>query len=581
MKLILLLFTILLCAAASFSQLQNTVVISEKCTNSSSSSPTYTGASTSTIVATGRLSFLSFFFTCRTYVEFDLSGIPPNAIVTSAYLKLFVESTAGSPVIHTARITEPWLENNVSWSDQPDYTTDDQVTAAYFDIFGWLGVNVKDHIQKMVAGVYPNYGWMLYHNNETENANKFHTFRSDDYAGTDYDPKLEISYYIPMSVSDAAIVHESVSGAGDGSVSPVLADGPGGTYSYQWFNSSGTMPGKTALNLTGVPYGWYGLRVTSSIAGTAPFYYAFLVGLNCENVPVEFNPGPDFIDDAVLKNTYPSSLNAVTNYGNANTWDAVDIYTTVQHRTPIRFRLWVDEELNLTEAVLTMKGVGNESNRSNVSHLKRIVEEWQENIITYSSMPGVSTDIVVNIPEMTSAMEVKNIDISDFWEFWQQNHDQNHGFLFELQTYGGGLAIQAYHSSDAAAAANRPKISFNVGVYDGACFSYSELKRKLDGGYSYAAGGKLKFTMDEEYEQDASKYLPFRIYDKNHQLLESSDPDGVVLNSSVSPLPLQFDDNRWTLDISAIPGMVTGEYYILEVSGSKGDKRYLRFYYKN
>ena len=107
------------------------------------------------------------------------------------------------------------------------------------------------------------------------------------------------------------------------------------------------------------------------------------------------------------------------------------------------------------------------------------------------------------------------------------------------------------------------------------------MKRKLDGGYSYAIGGKLKFTMDEDYAMDDSKYLPFKIYDKNHLVLESSDINGVIQNGSVSPLPLEFSDNRWTLDVSTIPGITVGYYYILEVSNSKGDKRYLRFLYKN
>lgn len=588
MKSILLLTLTLFCSLLNgflFSQVQTTVIVSTKCTSANSMDPTSTVSSSAPVVTAGRvLVFSPFYYTYRTFVEYNLSGIPEHAIITKATLKLYPDSRAGSPVIHTARITNSWQENSVSWANQPSYTSTQQVTASTLDFQGWLNIDVKNHVQNMVAGVYPNNGWMLYHNNETENANKHYIFRSDDHSTASFHPKLEISYYIPMSVANAAIVHESASGVNDGSVSPVLAGGPGGTYTYQWFDKNGAMPGKTALNLSGVPYGWYGVRVTSSVAGTEPFYYAFLVGLNCEDVDIAFNPGPEFIDDAIVQGP-AGNAGAITNFGNELFEVASDISLSgvAQRRTLIKFRLWVPAELNISESMLQLTGVMalSSENRFNQSRLIRVVDEWHENIVTFSSIPGTLNDIVTVIPEMLSSTEIKNIDILNFWQFWQLDNTKNKGFLFELQLYNTMWAQQSYHSSDVANPSQRPKVDFTISVYNGDCLSYSEMKRKLDGGYSYAVNGKLKFTTDEEYEVSGSNYLPFKIYDKQHKLLESSDINGVMLNGSVAPLPLKFDDNRWILNVSSIPGMSAGEYYILEISNIKGDKRYLRFFYKN
>lgn len=111
--------------------------------------------------------------------------------------------------------------------------------------------------------------------------------------------------------------------------------------------------------------------------------------------------------------------------------------------------------------------------------------------------------------------------------------------------------------------------------------SYHEMKRNLDGSYAHAVEGILKFTVDEEYQMEAGSKLPLKIYDDNHQLLESSDINGNTLNSSITPLDYKFDDNRWTLDISNVAGMQVGNFYTIVIENSKGDKRFLRFLYKN
>lgn len=560
---------------------------SNKSTFVSSNTPTTPSGGTGNYLSIGRFAMPVFpsgttYYTNRSLVQFDLSSIPSNAIIITAHLKLNHYMGSGTPQLVTSRVKATWAESSVTWNGQPAYETTDEITSTP-PASGIYTINVKDHVQKMVTGVYTNDGWIIRAGGLTESisASINRTYYSDHYSITTSRPRIEISYYIPMSVESASITHANASAPTEtsGSISPVLINGPGGTYTYQWYNSSGVMSGKTSLNLSGVPYGWYGLKVTSSVAGTEPFFYAFLVGVNCQEVPIEFNPGPNYIDDAVLKFKL-STNNHWTNYSNSVLLDMSNQEFVVS-KSVMKFNLWVDQTLTLGKADLTLMAQSVQysstvPDNSGTMHL--ISQGWNESLVTYSNQPPYLLTNSVHIPLLHTAPQLCLFDISSSFEFWKQDNTKNYGWMMSANSQNFSVKGQSFDSSDALS--NRPKINFTVSLYDSECMSHTELKRKLDGGYSYAITGKLKFTLDEEYETSGN-YLSFKIYDKNHLVIESSDMDGTILNGSVTPLPLKFDDNRWTLDISAIPGITKGEYYILETSNNKGDKRYLRFFYKN
>jgi len=109
---------------------------------------------------------------------------------------------------------------------------------------------------------------------------------------------------------------------------------------------------------------------------------------------------------------------------------------------------------------------------------------------------------------------------------------------------------------------------------------YSELKKKLDGGYAHGVEGQVKMTFDEEYEVNSGKFVSMKIFNGSSQLMEQINFDGTSINGTPSTI-YDFDDNRITLNISSIPGMTIDEYYVVEVSTIKEEKLYLRFLYKN
>lgn len=109
---------------------------------------------------------------------------------------------------------------------------------------------------------------------------------------------------------------------------------------------------------------------------------------------------------------------------------------------------------------------------------------------------------------------------------------------------------------------------------------YAEMKREIDAGYTYAVEGKVKFSFDEEYSIDSNKKLNYKILDKDNNDIAgciNGTCYGYVLN-----LDYNKNDNRYILDISTIvPALQINDFFTIEVTTIKKDKKYLRVQYRN
>jgi len=139
----------------------------------------------------------------RGLFQFDLSSIPPGSTINSATFSADYDSylAAGAdPVGRTYylyRITGPWTETGVTWSNQPGYTASQGASAIMPASFGWVNWNVKDIVQSWVNGT-ANYGFMMIDSDETPGTiNKVAVFDSKESAGSIYAPRLMITYTAP------------------------------------------------------------------------------------------------------------------------------------------------------------------------------------------------------------------------------------------------------------------------------------------------------------------------------------------------------------------------------------------------
>lgn len=149
----------------------------------------------------------------RSLLRWDLSGIPYNAIVNSAYMDLYfnpsstnaggVHSQAsGSNESYLERIIDPWDEHNVSWANQPGTTQVDRavVPASISPTQDYLSIDVTALVQAMVSNPADNFGFML--RLATESYYRCLLFASSDHPNEALHPALHICYSVSTSVGD-------------------------------------------------------------------------------------------------------------------------------------------------------------------------------------------------------------------------------------------------------------------------------------------------------------------------------------------------------------------------------------------
>ena len=142
----------------------------------------------------------------RSLMQFDLTAIPANAIIQSATLNLYCNTTSAITQLHYGsntsslkRITAPWQENLATWNNQPNTTTNGQITlaASTSNNQNYLNINVKDFVDSWVADSNGNFGIML--QLQTESIYRSLILASSDHGDSTKRPLLTVTYTMPAS----------------------------------------------------------------------------------------------------------------------------------------------------------------------------------------------------------------------------------------------------------------------------------------------------------------------------------------------------------------------------------------------
>jgi hypothetical protein len=417
----------------------------------------------------------------RSFVKFRLDTIPANAVITSAILMLTPSGTEGITTSNSSQLyldvcNSSWTETGITHSSNiSNNTLFPTITLSSIgSVSGKREFEMKDFVQAIIDGRLPNEGFRIRRSDETTNATTTYYTREN---GTQSNrPQLFIQYYIRSSVSAVTIVHTSSLSSTDGSISPTIINGSNTVMNFRWYNSNGTQIA-TTQNLTGIGKGWYGLKYYgsgSTIGDTT--YQAFIVGTECEDVSITFDPGPNYIDDArpssLVQGSGTSAINYTqVNYGSVNMMVAerwTNSGTWYGFRSLIKFRLWVDPNCQVNTANMTLTGNAHYPlSVPNNSELLRNTSNWTELGVANTNLPTTTTTGKINIANIPTGNSNATIDIADFFNTWKTNNTSNYGLLFQLQSPAyttNSYTRMQFHSSDATTASNRPQIIFSIKV---------------------------------------------------------------------------------------------------------------------
>ena len=140
-------------------------------------------------------------------LKFDLSIVPTDATIVSAELSLFFNPTSSNGYEHSClsgpntlliqKITDEWDENTVTWNNQPNTVTTNQVTVpqTWEGQQDYLYIDVTDLTIDIFQNQSANYGMMLRLNNEIYYRRMI--FASSDHTDDALHPQLTITYFEP------------------------------------------------------------------------------------------------------------------------------------------------------------------------------------------------------------------------------------------------------------------------------------------------------------------------------------------------------------------------------------------------
>lgn len=210
----------------------------------------------------------------RAVIKFDLSGIPSDAVITSATLSMYfdqAESGGGSGVVQVSayQCLKDWVESEVTWNiystgnswaaaggqsgadydatahgDFPAHDDPNDDGAGYEDCT--LNATGLAYLQDIVAGTANNYGWFLIADNEGSSG-LFVGYHGSENGSGNY-PKLTVNYTVPVKASTYNIELRDRNGNLKRYLTPFVV----APVSWEWLRIGGC--GRCTLTIKGKGY---------------------------------------------------------------------------------------------------------------------------------------------------------------------------------------------------------------------------------------------------------------------------------------------------------------------------------------
>lgn len=394
----------------------------------------------------------------RSFLMFNLSSIPSDAIITSAKLTLFGTNHSGTNPSYLRVNTSSWAETGVNWNNAPTTTTVAQLALAQSTAATQnYTFDVKSTVQSMVNIPATNYGWTLIKQDESTTGTL--TFGSSDNSTVSSRPMLEISYCLPMRIL-ANVTAASTFTTSNGAISLNIYNGVP-PFTYNWSGS------QTTKDISSQLPGVYSCTVTDNSGNKVK--KNIIIGAG--NTSLTFTLNTDALSgkDAVIQKGDDGTLVYSTSSNNVlfkserisanGTW--------VNSRSLMEFDLsFLPSGASVSSASLCLFGNGhNTTNRSNESYLYPNTAAWNPVTVHWNNQPEHNSASGHTLAATSTTNQNTFVDVTTQVQKWVQNPEGNFGWkLLLADGFTQSATAMAYGSADAKSAGLKPYLIITVSV---------------------------------------------------------------------------------------------------------------------
>lgn len=416
----------------------------------------------------------------RSYLQFDLSSIPTNAIIIDAQLKLtpyYQDNTGSQNDLYIQRVDSLWTDSTITWNNQPIRINSNQVSIPHNQTTSTSqhSYGVRNFIQHMVNNPHLNKGLAIQLQNEQDTHAFGLVYYSNDAQA--YKPELEVFWMDPIDVSFD--VTHCTNGNSDGSVDVSFnySGTPRSIILYK-FERDTTVDVKTN-STTVYSYTNYPSKTNHTINNLAPGVYGvitfdstyytngnlldcrldkyFLVGEEGEVTEGLFST-TSFHEMTQLSKNKRDSTESLTHWEDMNGWEISTVALNISetryppqtstewqyvNKSLMEYPIDWDPGLIYDEAMFggyAYTYFQRYANSTNDVYYYPITEDWQYKKVTWNTQPEVDTSTYIYIPTTNTIGNDPDrrdsVDLLPFVEYWQEH--PNYGFRAELANQNQG-----------------------------------------------------------------------------------------------------------------------------------------------
>jgi len=223
-------------------------------------------------------------FIDRSLIEFDLSAIPENATILNATLSLYANTLfgghatiSGTNACWLERVVSPWVEDEVTWANQPATSVDTRVSIPFSTNSDqdYTDISVTELVKDMVYIPNNSYGFMI--KLQVESEYRYLEFCSSDEADENLHPKLTITYYPGPLFAGCTYIKPNADEGKDARVQSILPNTNIGN-SIFFHGHAGTMQGQPFIDrsfiefdLSKIPANFHINKATLSLYSNTEF----------------------------------------------------------------------------------------------------------------------------------------------------------------------------------------------------------------------------------------------------------------------------------------------------------------------